>query len=299
MRSKLLSTIFVLTLSFLLSGCELNPFAKKAGIQVTSHPDANVVIDGKPVGKTPYYAENAKPGTTNIQMTAIDSGQTWETKVNLFGGTLTSVHREFAATPDKSHSYTLYFEKLNKSDTSSVNIISMPPSATVSIDGKPQGFTPLSVDIPAGPHVFSFTSPGFQDKIVNAATQNGYRLNLNLTMATMEVVPTPLPTASPSATPSISVSTTPTKSPTNAITPLPKQSSPSAALAKPYVEILDTPTGWLKVREEATINSAELAKVNPGDTFPYRESSPSGWFNIQYATGKWGFISSQYGKLVK
>lgn len=297
MRSKFLSALFCLSFAFLLSGCELNPFAKKAGVQVTASPDANVTIDGKPVGKTPYYIENAKPGMTTIQMTAIDSGQTWETKVNLIGGTLTTVHREFGSTPDKSHSYTLYFEKLSNKDTSSVNVISMPPSATVSIDGKPQGFTPLSVDIPAGPHVFSFTSPGFQDKIVNAATQNGYRLNLNLTMATMEIVPTPLPTASPSATPSISA--TPSKAPTNAITPLPKQSSSSATLSKPYVEILDTPTGWLKVRETATINSAELAKINPGDTFPYRESSPSGWFNIQYATGKWGFISSQYAKLVK
>lgn len=297
MRSKLLSALFCLSFAFLLSGCELNPFAKKAGVQVTASPDANITIDGKPVGKTPYYIENAKPGMTTIQMTAIDSGQVWETKVNLISGTLTTVHREFGLTPDKSHSYTLYFEKLSNKDTSSVNVISMPPNATVSIDGKPQGFTPLSVDIPAGPHVFSFTSPGFQDKIVNAATQNGYRLNLNLTMATMEIVPTPLPTASPSATPSIS--TTPTKTPTNAITPLPKQSSPSAALSKPYVEILDTPTGWLKVRESATINSAELAKINPGDMFPYRESSPSGWFNIQYATGKWGFISSQYAKLVK
>ena len=297
MRSKLLSALFCLSFAFLLSGCELNPFAKKAGVQVTASPDANVTIDGKPVGKTPYYIENAKPGMTTIQMTAIDSGQTWETKVNLISGTLTTVHREFGASPDKSHSYTLYFEKLSNKDTSSVNVISMPPSATVSIDGKPQGVTPLSVDIPAGPHVFSFTSPGFQDKIVNAATQNGYRLNLNLTMATMEIVPTPLPTASPSATPSIT--STPSKAPTNTITPLPKQSSPSATLSKPFVEILDTPTGWLKVRESASINSAELAKVNPGDTFPYRESSPSGWFNIQYATGKWGFISSQYAKLVK
>ena len=297
MRSKLVSTILLLFFGVFFAGCEINPFAKKAGVQVTAHPDANVVVDGKPVGKTPYYIENAKPGVTTIQMTAIDSGQTWETKVNLVGGTLTSVHREFGATPDKSHSYTLYFEKLNNKDISSVNIISMPPNATVSVDGKPQGFTPLSVDIPSGPHVFAFTSPGFQDKIVNAATQNGYRLNLNLSMATLDIVPTPLPTASPSA--SITPTTTTSNTNTTTITPLPKQSSSSASVEKPYVEILDTPTGWLKVREEATINSREMAKVNPGDTFSYKESSTSGWFNIEYVSGKWGYISSQYAKLVK
>ncbi len=295
MRTSLIRIIPILFLSILLGGCELNPFGKKAGIQVTSHPDANVVVNGKPVGKTPYYIENSKPGMATIQMTAIDSGQTWEGKVNLVGGTLTTVHREFGSSPDKSHSYTLYFEKLSNAKDSSVNIISMPPSATVSIDGKPQGFTPLNVDLPSGPHVFTFTSPGYQDKNVNAATQDGYRLNLNLTMATMEIVPTPTPT--PLATPSATLTVTPTK--TTSITPLPKQASASAVPAKPYVEILDTPTGWLKVRASASISSAELAKVNPGDMFAYKESSTSGWFNIQYATSKWGYIASQYAKLVK
>ncbi len=298
MRSRFLRLIPIFIFSLLLGGCELNPFSKKAGIQVTAHPDANVVVNGKPVGKTPYYIENSKPGMTTVQMTAIDSGQTWESKVNLVAGTLTTVHREFGTSPDKSHSYTLYFEKLSNSKESSVNVISMPPSATVSIDGKPQGFTPLNVDVPAGPHVFAFTAPGFQDKLVNAATQDGYRLNLNLTMATMEIVPTPTPTASPSAT----ISLTPTKATTKtttSITPLPKQSTSSAVITKPYVEILDTPTGWLKVREEASVNAAELTKVNPGDMFPYKESSTSGWFNIQYTTSKWGYVSSQYAKLVK
>lgn len=299
MRSGIFRVFSIITLSLLLGGCELNPFAKKAGIQVTSNPDANIIINGKPVGKTPYYVENSKPGDITIQMTAIDSGQSWEQKVVLLGGTLTTVHRDFGTSPDKSHSYTLSFEKLSNAKDSSVNIVSMPPSATVSIDGKPQGFTPLGVDIPAGPHVFTFTSPGFQDKVINAATQNGYKLNINLTMSTMEIVPTPIPTASPSAT----ISLTPTKvkptTTTTDVTPLPKQSSGSATVAKPYVEILDTPTGWLKVRETPSVGGAELAKVNPGDMFSYRESSTSGWFNIQYISGKWGYISSQYAKLVK
>ncbi len=293
MKSRIFNVVAVFLLSLLLGGCEINPFSKKAGIQITAHPDANVVINGKPVGKTPYYTENSKPGLSTIQMTAIDSGQAWESKVNLIGGTLTTVHREFGATPDKSHSYTLYFEKLANSKESSVNVISMPPSTTVSVDGKPQGFTPLSIDLPAGPHVFAFTSPGFEDKIVNAATQEGYRLNLNLTMATMEIVPIPAPTATPSAT----ITPTPTKT-TTSITPLPKQAS-SSATTKPYIEILDTPTGWLKVRETASVAGAELAKVNPGDSFPYKDASASGWFKIEYLSGKVGFVSSQYSKLVK
>jgi hypothetical protein len=195
----------------------------------------------------------------------------------------------------------LYFEKLSNSKDSSVNVISMPPSATVSIDGKPQGFTPLSIDVPAGPHVFAFTAPGFQDKIVNAATQDGYRLNLNLTMATMEIVPVPTPTATPSATISLTPTKAKTTTTTTDITPLPKQSTSSATIAKPYVLITENSLGYLRVRSEASKTSAELAKVNPGDMFPFKESSTSGWFKIEYLTGKFGFVSSDpgYTKLVK
>ena len=119
MRSRLLRTLPILLFSIFLAGCQLNPFAKKSGIQITSHPDANIVINGKSVSKTPFYDENLSPGLTTIQMTAIDSGQSWEAKVNLVSGTLTTVHREFGSTPDRSHSYTLSFEKLaNNKDSS-------------------------------------------------------------------------------------------------------------------------------------------------------------------------------------
>ena len=298
MRSRLLRTLPILLFSIFLAGCQLNPFAKKAGIQITSHPDANVVINGKSVGKTPYYVENTDAGTASIQMTAVDSGQSWEGKVNLVSGTLTTVHREFGTTPDKSHSYTLSFEKLASNKDSSISIISLPTNATVSIDGKPAGFTPITSDVNPGPHVFSFTAPGYQDKIVNAALQEGYRLVLNLTMATMDVVPVLTPT--PTATASAVLSPTPKPTATAILTPLPKQASSSAVMATPYVEILSTPTGWLKVRETASTSGTELAKVNPGDKFPYKElDSTASWYSIEYVKGSWGFVSSQYAKLVK
>jgi len=296
MRSRLLRILPILLFSIFLAGCQLNPFAKKAGIQITSQPDANVVINGKSVGKTPYYVENADAGNASIQMTAIDSGQSWEGKVNLVSGTLTTVHRDFGVTPDKSQSYTLSFEKLANNKDSSISIISLPASATVSIDGKPAGFTPITNDVTAGPHVFSFTAPGYQDKIVNAAVQEGYRLVINLTMATMDIVPTPTPT--PVATSSATITPKPTA--TVAITPLPKQASSSAVMAKPYVEILSTPTNFLRVRETASVNGTELAKVNPGDKFVYKEiDSTASWYNIEYIKGSWGFVSAQYAKLVK
>jgi hypothetical protein len=294
MKINISRLIPILVFSIFLAGCNLNPFAKKAGIQVTAHPDANVIINGVSAGKTPVYIDNEKPGNYTVQMTAVDSGQTWEGKVNLLGGTLSTVHREFGQTQDKSHSYTLSFEKLSNSKASAVSIVSLPANATISIGGKPQGFTPLSVDIESGPHVFTFTAPGFQDKIVNASVQPGYRLVLNLTMAAMDITPTPTPTI---ATPSAAL-VTPT--PAKTVTPLPKQATSSAIVAKPYVEILATPTNWLNVRESALTTAPILAKVNPGDKFPYKEDLSTGsWYQIEYLTSKWGFVSSSYAKLVK
>lgn len=295
MKTKYIRLVAISVFSVLLAGCNLNPFAKKAGIQVTAHPDANVIVNGESVGKTPYYADNKKPGTYTIQMTAVDSGQTWEGKVELLGGTLTTVHREFADTSDKSHSYTLSFEKLSNNKAAAVSIVSLPANATISIDGKPQGFTPLSLDIESGPHVFTFTAPGYQDKIVNASVQPGYRLVLSFTMAALDITPTPTPTI---ATPSAGLVTpTPTKT---AVTPLPKQATSSAAIAKPYVEILSTPTGFLRVRETASTSGTELAQVLPGEKFAYKEAgSTTSWYQIEYLKGKWGFVSATYAKLVE
>ncbi len=295
MKTNYFKLIAVFTLSIFLAGCNLNPFAKKAGLQVTASSESNVIVNGQSVGKTPYYINNEKAGSYTIQMTAVDSGQTWETKVELLGGTLTTVHRVFGETPDKSHSFSLSFEKLSNKKVAAVNIVSIPTSATISIDGKPNDFTPRSLDIEPGAHVFTFTAPGYQDKIVNASVPTGYRLVLNFTMAAMDITPTPTPTI---ATPSAAL-VTPTTTKT-AITPLPKQATSSAAIAKPYVEILSTPTGFLRVRESALAGSTELAQVNPGDRFPYKlESSTASWYQIEYSTGKWGFVSSTYAKLVQ
>jgi hypothetical protein len=293
MKTNYIRLFATLIFAVFLAGCNLNPFAKPAGVQVTSNPASNVLINGESAGKTPVFFDNKKAYT--IQMTAIDSGQTWEVKVNLLGGALTTVHRDFGPSLDKSQSFTLSFEKLSNNKTSAVNIVSLPANATISIGGKPQGFTPLSLDIEPGSQVFTFTAPGFQDKIVNASVQPGYRLLLNLNMAALDITPTPTPTIATAS--GALVTPTPAKT---AVTPLPKQATGSPVIAKPYIEILTTPTGWLNVRETALSTAPILAKVNPGDRFAYNvANSTASWYQIEYLKGSWGFVSSTYAKLVE
>jgi hypothetical protein len=303
MRTRFIKFLCLGVSTIFLSGCSLNIFGQKSGLQITANPQVEVSLDGQSLGKTPIYQDSNKPGTYTLRMSPVDSSLgTWESKINLTSGAYTVVDRQYGKTPDQSSSYILSFEKLSDSTRTEVVVVSTPSNVSVSVDGSPTGFSTDSMkSTPAGDHTFTFSTPGYEEKVVRAKVQAGFRLVINVQMATQVIIPTPTPT--PLATPSASVITpTPTVTKTTApktITPQPKQASSSATMAKPYVEILSTPTGFLRVRATASSAGAELAQVNPGDKFPYRENTTAGWLEIQYVTGKWGFVSSQYAKLVK
>ncbi len=59
--------------------------------------------------------------------------------------------------------------------------------------------------------------------------------------------------------------------------------------------ILDTPTGFLRVRENNSVGSAEVARVTPGDSYELLEEQDS-WFKIKLDAGSSGWISSQYAE---
>ena len=295
MRTRFNQLLCLLSSAIFLSGCSLNIFGQKSGIQITANPQVDVTLDGQNFGKTPIFQDNTKPGLYTIRMTPLDTSlDPWESKINLTSGAYTVVDRQFGKSPDQSSSYILSFEKLSDKNRTEVVFVSNPGNVTISADGSPAGFSsnPLT-NLPAGDHTFTFSTPGYQEKVIRAKVQEGFRLIINIQMATQIIIPTPTPTplATPSATPTPTIAGT--------ITPLPKQSTSSASLKVPYVEILTTPTGFLRVRAAAAVSSAELAQVNPGDKFAYRDSDVTGWYQIEYLAGKWGFVSSQYAKLVK
>jgi hypothetical protein len=277
----------LLASSIILAGCSLG--GKKSGVQVAANPQASVFLDNKSLGQTPVYQEGVKPGTYNIKITSIDSTLTpYEGKITLNPGVLTVVDRQLTSDPTKSFGYTLAFEALTNKTQTQVNLVSFPDRVSVMVDGAPVGFTPFKSDsIAPGGHTFTLTSPGFQDIIIKGSVISGKRLVINAQLGAQTIVPTPTPTAI------ITPGTSPT--PVGAITPLPRQAT-DAAVLKPYVQISSTPTGWLKVRDDASSNGIEVAKVNPGDKFPYFQTS-GGWHQIEYQKGQKGWISATYSKL--
>lgn len=284
--------------SILLSACTVPFIGKKAGIQITSNPQGMVTINSESSGQTPVYQENLKAGSYSVQISPLDTTlQPWEGKITLTSGTLTVVDRQLAVTPDQAHGHTLYFEKIDPKDSLEVNITSLPNTVSVLIDGNPAGFTPFSSkSIASGAHTFTFTAPGFQDKVVKAAMEPGFRLNINVQLATQKISDLPPATPTPEATPSATPTPTKAVSETD-ITPLPKQST-SFAVPKPYVEINSASLGWLRVRQEPSPSAAEVTKVNHGDKFPYLKTQ-AGWYQIEYQTNKKGWISASYATLVE
>ena len=61
------------------------------------------------------------------------------------------------------------------------------------------------------------------------------------------------------------------------------------------VEILATPYGWLRVREQPSTSAKEIAKVNTGSRFELLEEA-SGWYKIRLTDGNTGYITAAYAK---
>jgi len=251
---------------FFISG-KIKP--KKAGILIETTPTSTVFVNGVQVGKTPYSG-TFDPGEIDLKLVpdVLDKPLiVFETRLLLSSGIQTVVKREFGETFDLSGGEIISFEKTGEPNPS-IAVVTDPDSAQISIDGKAYGFAPYKTSqVTASAHQIAVSLNGYVERTVNVKAISGYKLTLivKLVKDLNKVEPTPVPTA----------------------TPRPEVK----------VEILSTPNGFLRVRSAATIDSDEVFRVNPKDTFVLiEESSDSKWYKIEYQTGKTGWISSQYAK---
>lgn len=306
MKPKLLAVLAASTL--FLSGCSFPSFPQaQSGLSVDTTPASTVFIDNQQVGTTPFEDKKMKPGEISVRLAPLATpGATlvsWEGKVRLTPGIETILRRTFADTQVGSSGSLLSFDKIG-GKSASLSVVSTPDAASVKIDGQYQGFTPVALEsIPVGDHQILLSAPGYQDQLVSAKAIAGFRLIVSAQLAQLPTPPPATSSASPSPKPSVSPSPRPTGSalpsatPAASATPRPTQ---SALPAKPYILISDTPTGWLRVRSDSSSSASELAKVYPGEGYPYKDtSSDNGWYEIEYKAGTFGWVSAQYSKLVQ
>lgn len=240
--------------------------AKNAGLFVQTEPSATVFINGEQVGTTPFKLET-KPG--NIEIKIIPFSQDtplapYQTEVTLINKIETVVRRTFGQTDAQSSGEVLYFDKVG-GKTASLSVVSNPDAAQVTLDGSSIGFTPLRRDVEPGQHTLRVAGEGENYRELDVQAVEGYRLTAVVKLAQVE---------EEEATPS---------------------ASPSPEISVKQVEILPTPTGFLRVRSEPTTAATESARVTPGKKYTFLEEK-TGWFKIEYEEGKSGWVSSQYAK---
>ena len=173
-----------------------------------------------------------------------------------------------------------------------LSVLTSPDGATILINDSSKGITPMTIsDLESGEETLTIASPGFLTRTMKVRLTPGFKLIASFKLALSGAVPTP------DVTPEVALSGTP--SPTLKVTPT--KSASSSAVAdpkKPFVIIKDTPTGFLRVRVDATTSATEAARVKPGEKY-HVVSEKSGWYEISYEATKDGWISGQYAEKIE
>ncbi len=238
---------------------------------IDSSPPATVMINGEQIGRTPFEKDFTEE-EVSVRLIP-DIGErplvAYETKVALEGGIKTIIYRQFAESEEASSGEVVSFEKIGGRDAE-ISIISTPDGANIKLDGVARGATPIKVaEVKPGIHQLSVTANGYGERTFPVQAVAGYRL---IAVVKLPLTGDALPLASPAPTP---VASTEKKI--------------------EEIEILTTPTGFLRVRSEPLVASSEVARVTPGKKYKFLEKDDnSGWFKIQISESISGWITNDY-----
>ena len=289
-----------------LSGCTMPSLNKKAGLQVSINggEKANVFVDGMNIGQTPYSGDNLKPGRKTVKLVPETPNEaTYETTLTLSGGNITVMTWTFGKTLDESGGEVFELSKATNKNKNELSIVTNPDNIIVKVDGQTKGLSPLILDdLAEGLHSLTVTAPGYVERTSNPKLVKGYRLTVTSKLArepfggAINATPSATPVTSPSPIPKTSPKPTPRSMPTTNATSSGTTTGVISASIKtlPYVEIIESGTGWLRVRDSADGNAQELTKLSVGSTVPYMNETLSGWLKVEYQTGKQGWVSGKY-----
>jgi len=264
-------------------------------LSVSTIPKAAVFLDEAELGMTPFSDKKIEAGEYRLRLVPEDQTlPAWESQITVQSGSLTVVKWNFASTESASSGEAVWLEKMADKEEAALTVVSLPDQAVVKVNGQPRGFAPLLLeDLAVGEYQVMIDSLGYEEKLITAKTVAGYKLIINVQLAQQieniqidsEVDLTPTPEVEITLTPSPG-----TLTPSPKLTPKPTQEADS--LARPYVKIKETGTGWLRVR--ATPGGSEVGRVDVGQAFPYLNEKKDVWLKIEYEPGKEGWVSGAY-----
>jgi len=251
---------------------------RKAAIHIETVPDSQVYVDDEYVGRTPYEGEFEKREIVLKLVPESFEGPMapYEARITLVSGVKTVVRRVFGVGEEGSFGEEISFERLG-GDESSAAVISDPDGAKVYWDGKMVDITPLRLDgMALGVHQLMISADGYDDRSFSVQVVKGHRVTVNVKLKKVGEV----------AGDNMEELVT---------------NGESGGVEKVYVEILETPIGFLRVRQEPSIESAEIGRVNPGEEYEVVEKNGAlDWFKINLPEAqKSGWVSVEYVKEVK
>ncbi len=256
---------------------------EKGYLQVTSLPKSKVYLDGKYVGDTPFCKCDAQntlsTGDYTIRLVPSDNILSeFQEKINIFPSVLTVVDRKFGPGAE-NEGYIISLAPLSDKKNIELLVTSFPEKSDIYLDNNMIGSTPLLLkSITDSDHALTLRKNGYNEKTLRIHTPSGYQLNATVYLGVKKDAASQ--DNGQAATASASVIISPTL-------------SPSAGASK--VVILNTPTGFLRVHENNSLGSPEIARVSPGDSFPLLDEQ-NGWYAIKLSDGSQGWISAQYAK---
>lgn len=252
--------IFIAYLVFI----SLVPF--HGALQITSVPTSKIYLNGKFVGTTPFCACKSpnilQAGTYNLKLMPQEADlKPFQSKITINPGDVTVVDSTFEKGFSSEGSIiTLY--PLSDKHSSEIVVSSLPFPALVLLDNKPEGNTPLVIkNLSYGVHELEVSRNGYQTNLIKLLSMPGYELNVIAYLG----IDSNLPGGS-------------VFSFTNKIS---------------QITILNTPTGFLRVRSGPSLDSSQTGEVLPGQKFTFT-AEQNGWIEIKLSNGNLGWISSQY-----
>jgi len=152
---------------------------------------AEVFINGKSVGTTPYESKSIIPGENKITLKTKD--QMYETKLNFLPDTSRNIYnvvvfRDMGISNVFSSGQEFWYDK--DSGNTKLKVISDPPGATVYVDDVEVGKTPFSSStLSLGEYNVKVSQEGFEKQEMKIATDKNNTLNIKVKLF-------PLPTPS-------------------------------------------------------------------------------------------------------
>jgi len=250
-------------------------------LKVLVSPSASVFMDNVAVGKTPFE-DKFKVGEYLLKLipegNATDTAS-WQSKIKIYKNTRTYVNMELGSSDISTSGEVFTSVKMTtpvKSGYGEVMVETEPQGAIVYLDNDEKGVAPVKLEnVLKGDHEISVFMPGFFRRTQKINIDPGYQVNAKFKLA-IDQSQTPKVEEKKTATDEASL----------------KEASVDIETGK-QVTIKETPTGWLRVREEPNAEASESAKVNPGDKFDIL-GEEAGWIKIEYEKNKTGWISGQY-----